>query len=126
VLKPTAARFEGGSFNMPGLHALGASLGLFLELGPDAVARRIMDRAAALREAAASAGFHILGSTRPGDLSSIVAVEKPGVDPGKAATELRRQGVVASCRRGRLRFSPHLYNNSDDFERLRAGLASLG
>ena len=35
-LKPNAQRWEGGSFNMPGLQALGASLGLLLEIGPDA------------------------------------------------------------------------------------------
>ncbi len=36
-LKPSARRWEGGAFNMPGLQALGTSVGLILELGPDAV-----------------------------------------------------------------------------------------
>jgi cysteine desulfurase / selenocysteine lyase len=126
VLKPSAQRFEGGSFNMPGTLAFGASLGLLLELGPDAVSSRIMDRAEAVRSLAASAGWSIHGSRRPSDRSAIVVIEKSGVDPARAATELRRRGVVASCRRARLRFSPHLYNNSDDLQRLRAGLASLG
>lgn len=126
VLKPSAQRFEGGSFNMPGVLAFGASLELFLELGPDVVSNRIMDRADAVRDLAAAAGWRIFGSPRDHDRAAIVALEKPGVDPTRAAAELRRQGVVASCRRGRLRFSPHLYNNSDDLEKLRAGLASLG
>jgi cysteine desulfurase / selenocysteine lyase len=126
VFKPSAARFEGGSFNMPGLLAFGASLGLFLELGPEAVSKRILDRADAVREAALAAGWGLYGSRRPADQSAIVVIEKPGMGPDRAAAELRRRGVVAACRRGRLRFSPHLYNNSDDMERLRAGLASLG
>jgi cysteine desulfurase/selenocysteine lyase len=126
VLKPSAARFEGGSFNMPGLLALGASLGLFLELGPEAVSSRILSRADAVRELALSAGWTLFGSQRQADQSAIVVIEKPGVDPKRAAGLLRGQGIVASCRRGRLRFSPHLYNNSDDLDRLRAGLASLG
>jgi cysteine desulfurase / selenocysteine lyase len=126
VLKPSAQRFEGGSFNMPGVLAFGASLGLFLELGPDVVSSRIIDRADAVRELAKSVGWKIHGSTRSDDRSAIVVLEKPGAEPLKAAATLRRQGVVASCRRGRLRFSPHLYNNSDDLERLRDGLVSLG
>ena len=111
---------------MPGLLAFGASLGIFLELGPEAVSKRILDRADALRETAVSAGWRLYGSGRPADQSAIVVLEKPGVDPDRAAGELRRRGVVASCRRGRLRFSPHFYNDSDDMERLRAGLASIG
>jgi cysteine desulfurase / selenocysteine lyase len=126
VLKPSASRFEGGSFNMPGLLAFGASLGLFLELGPESVSNRILNRADAVREAAVSAGWRLYGSSRPADRSAIVVVEKPGMDPKRAAAELRRQKVVASCRRGRLRFSPHFYNDTDDLEKLSTALASLG
>ncbi len=124
-LKPSAGRWEGGSFNMPGLLGFGASLGLFLELGPDAVSRRILDRAALVRELASSAGWTVVGSTRDHDRSAIVVLERLGVDPAAAARELLRQGVVVSCRRGRLRVSPHFYNSSEDLDRLRAGLAEL-
>ncbi len=126
VLKPSAGRFEGGSFNMPGLLAFGASLELFLELGKGAVSDRIMDRADAVREVAVACGFSLFGSTRPADRSAIVVLEKPGTQALQAAAGLRRRGVVAACRRGRLRLSPHLYNNSDDLERLRDGLNALG
>ena len=120
VLKPSAGRFEGGSFNMAGLLAFGASLGLFLELGPELVSSRILNRADAVREAAASAGWRVFGSSRPADRSAIVVVEKPGIDPNRAAAELRRQKVVVACRRGRLRFSPHFYNDADDIQRISA------
>jgi selenocysteine lyase/cysteine desulfurase len=125
-LKPSAQRWEGGSFNMPGLLTFGASVELFLEWGLDATSRRICDRAEAVREAAASAGWSVYGSPRAADRSSIVVLERPGVDPSEAARRLRAQHqVVASCRRGRLRLSPHVYNNEDDVNRLRDGLASL-
>ena len=68
-LKPNAQRWEGGTFNMAGLQALGASLELLLELGPEAVSARILDRAEAVREVAASAGWRVYGSARPGDRS---------------------------------------------------------
>jgi selenocysteine lyase/cysteine desulfurase len=124
-LKENAQRWEGGSFNMPGLLAFGASVGLFLELGPEAVSRRVLDRAAAVRDLAVSAGWTAYGSLRERDCSAIVALESPGVDPDKAARALKRQGVVVSSRRRRLRVSPHFYNNDEDLERLAAGLAGL-
>jgi selenocysteine lyase/cysteine desulfurase len=124
-LKPSAQRWEGGSFNMAGLLCFGASVGLFLELGPAAVSRRIIDRAQAVRALAARAGWSIYGASGPADSSTIVVLERSGVDPDVAARALREQGIVVSCRRGRLRVSPHFYNNDQDLERLEAGLAAL-
>jgi selenocysteine lyase/cysteine desulfurase len=118
TLKPNARRWEGGSFTMPGLQAFGASLGLILELGPEAVSRRILDRAGRVRERARSAGWQVYGSTRPDDLSGIVALERPGVDPDAFVRRLRGVGIALACRRGRVRVSPHVYNNEDDLERL--------
>jgi selenocysteine lyase/cysteine desulfurase len=125
TLKESAGRWEGGSFNMPGLSCLGASLDLFLELGQEAVSRRILDRAGAVRDLAVSTGWTVVGSACDSDRSAIVVLERAGVDPQVAAQELRRYGVVVSCRRGRLRISPHLYNNDEDLDRLRVGLARL-
>lgn len=125
-LRPNAQRWEGGSSNLAGIVALGASIELLLEWGLDAVSRRILDRAEAVRELAASAGWTIHGSPRPEDRSAIVVLERPGVDPAEAAATLRRDhGVVAACRRGRLRISPHVYNDASDLERLLAGLSAV-
>jgi selenocysteine lyase/cysteine desulfurase len=124
-LKPSAQRWEGGSFNMAGLLCFGASVGLFLELGPAVVSRRIIDRADAVRALAARSGWTVYGATREAGRSSIVVLERSGVDPDAAAKSLRGQGIVVSCRRGRLRVSPHCYNNDQDLERLEAGLAGL-
>ncbi len=124
-LKPNAQRWEGGSFNMPGLHALAASLGLLLEIGPETVSERILERATAVRAIAASTGWSVAGSTRPGDLSGIVALERPGVDPNAVVRSLRQRGVAVACRRGTLRISPHVYNDEADLERLAEGLREV-
>ncbi len=121
-LKPSAQRWEGGSFNMPGLQALGASVNMVLEIGPEAVSRRILERASAVRELAARAGWRVTGSKRLGDLSGIVAIEHDDVPPKHAATALRQQGIAVCARRGKLRVSPHVYNNDEDLERLRTAL----
>jgi selenocysteine lyase/cysteine desulfurase len=121
-LKPSAQRWEGGSFNMPGIQALGASLGLIHEIGPDAVSRRILERAASAREQARRAGWRLSGSTRSQDHSGIVAIEHEDVPAHEAAKALRARGVALCARRGRLRISPHIYNNDDDLNRLREAL----
>jgi selenocysteine lyase/cysteine desulfurase len=121
-LKPNAQRWEGGSFNMPGLLALGESLGLILEIGPGQVSSRILDRAEQVRERARSAGWTIHGSTRPEDRSGIVAIENARVEPYQFARGLRQQGIVLACRRGKIRISPHVYNNDEDLERLAQAL----
>ncbi|HWE38745.1 MAG TPA: aminotransferase class V-fold PLP-dependent enzyme [Isosphaeraceae bacterium] len=118
ALKPNAQRWEGGSYTMPGLQAFGASVSLFLELGPEAVSRRILDRADAVREVARSAGWTVLGSDRPEDRSSIVPLHHTGTDPDAFVRHARTRGVALACRRGRVRVSPHLYNNDDDLARL--------
>ena len=122
AFKPTAERWEGGSFNMPGLQAFGASVSLFFEIGLEAVSARILERAETVREIARSSGWSIVGSTRPDDLSGIVALERDGVDPNETVRKFRARSVAVACRRGRLRISPHVYNNDEDLERLREGL----
>jgi cysteine desulfurase / selenocysteine lyase len=126
TLKPNAQRWEGGSFNMPGLQAFGSSLELLLEIGPEAVSRRILDRAEAVREVARSAGWAVYGSERPEDLSGIVALEYPAVEPEAFVRTARADGVALACRRGRVRISPHVYNNADDLDRLAGALGTAG
>jgi cysteine desulfurase/selenocysteine lyase len=122
TFKPSAQRWEGGSFTMPGLQAFGASVELLTEIGPERVSARILDRASAVREIAGRAGWRVFGSTRPGDLSGIVALERDDVDPDAFARRVRDRGIALASRRGRVRISPHIYNNADDLGRLAEAL----
>ena len=96
---------------------------LFLEIGPEVVSRRILERAEAVRERARSAGWSVHGSPRLVDQAGIVALEKPGVDPEAFALAARERGIALACRRGRVRVSPHVYNDADDLDRLASALA---
>ena len=118
TLKPDARRWEGGTYNATGLLGLDASLSLYEEVGFAAASARILDRAEAVRELAASAGWSVHGSDRPGDRSGIVCLERDGVDPEAVARRLLERGVIVSSRRGRLRISPHMYTNAEDLDRL--------
>ncbi len=122
TLKPDASRWEGGTFAMAPLQAFAQSIQLFLEAGPAQVSERILDRAQAVRDLARSAGWTVYGSSQPEDVAGIVAIEKPGVDPVAFALGCRDRRIALACRRGRVRISPHLYNNADDLDRLAESL----
>lgn len=130
-LKPTAARYEGGSQNMPGMIALGESLRLLLELGLEHVAETILDITDRACERLRAHGATIISDRRSDhrggqQRSGIVAFELPGCDPLAVKKHCLRQDVVVSCRAGRLRISPHAYNNVEDLERLIEALESYG
>ena len=122
-LRPAAVRYEGGSQNMVGVLALGASLnswqqsGLLelrvgdcdrvLEITDHALPRlaeavRMWSKSSARRRAI---GHRNVCRSRSG--SAAVAARMPG-----------RTMSYSSCRAGRLRISPHAYTNAEDIERL--------
>lgn len=123
-LKPSAERWEGGTSNVPGLLAFGAGLEIFFEVGLEAASTRILEQAERARDVARRAGWSVVGSSLPGDLSGIVPLSKPGVDPDAFAARCRSMGVALSSRRGNVRLSPHLYNGVEDYARLAEALGS--
>jgi selenocysteine lyase/cysteine desulfurase len=127
ALKPTAARYEGGSQNMAGMLALGASLDLLLEFDLELVAAAILDITDQACERLRKIGATIVSDRWPEhrggqQRSGIVAFELPGHEPLAAKKHCLSQQVVLSCRAGRLRISPHAYNNEEDLERLTEAL----
>jgi len=129
-LKPTAARYEGGSQNMAGMIGLGESLRLLLDLGLEHVEAAILDITDRACERLAAIGARIVSDRRANhrggrQRSGIVAFELPGRDSLAVKKHCLKQNVVLSCRVGRLRISPHAYNNEEDLERLMQALISF-
>jgi selenocysteine lyase/cysteine desulfurase len=124
-LKPSASRYEGGSPNMGGFVALGASLALLAGYGTKALAKRILSVTEAACEQLRRSGAIVHGDRSPERTSGIVSFELPGQSPAAARKKLLELGVALSCRNGRLRISPHAYNNDDDIGRLVSAIATL-
>lgn len=116
-LSPDARRFEPGSFNMVGIAAFGASLGLLLEVGVERIwerVRRLTDR---VIESAERAGYELISPRNPEDRSGIVTFRVPGADPQALWKSLLARGVVCSPRSGGIRVSPHFYNTPEEIDR---------
>lgn len=121
-LKPSAARYEGGTYPMAGLAGLGASLEILLNLGTAAIADRILELTDLACQRLSEIGAVIVSSRDGEHKSGIVSFELPGRSPVAVRKECLQRGVVVSCRAGRLRISPHAYNDESDMERLIAAL----
>jgi selenocysteine lyase/cysteine desulfurase len=121
-LKPTAARYEGGTYNMPGFIGLSASLDLLMSLGTANLAAAILEYTDTVCTELSKIGAAIHSPREGGERSGIVSFEMPGRDPQELRKSCLAQGIALNCRAGRLRLSAHAYNNGEDLERLLASL----
>jgi cysteine desulfurase/selenocysteine lyase len=130
TLRHAAARYEGGSQNNAGFLAFGASLDLLSDLGAENLAAAVLDITDRACERLNEIGAKIVSDRRLNhrdgqQRSGIVAFEFPGRDPMAVKRHAMRQDVVFGCRAGRLRISPHAYNNEEDLDRLVEALTSF-
>lgn len=122
ALRPAAARYEGGSQNMAGVAALGASLDLLVRHGltcsHSPLAERVLELVNLAADGLRRLGAEVFGPPPGPFQSGILPFGLPGQDPAEVRRRCLRAGVALSCRGGHLRLSPHAYNNQQDLERL--------
>jgi len=118
--KDAAEKYEGGGLPFHLLCAMEASVNWMLEIGPQAIEQRVLELADSARSR-----LRVLGATVENGDSQIVIAALPGKDAQQIATDLRARKVVVAARHGRLRISPHFYNNEDDLQRLEDALREL-
>jgi len=122
TLKPSAARYEGGSHNMAGFLALGASIRLFLRLGVANLAATILEFTDRTAEALDSVGAIVHSPRSATESSGILSFELPHHDPAAVQLDCLQRGVALNCRAGRLRLSAHAYNDDADLAKLLGAL----
>jgi selenocysteine lyase/cysteine desulfurase len=115
----SARRFECGSPNLLGIHALEASLGLLEDVGAARVAATIRDHTRTLRAGLAGLpGVTVLGPEDPRRWSGIVSCRSAGTGTRELVACLTDAGIVCAARGGAVRLSPHFYNNDSEMERV--------
>ncbi len=129
TFRPSAARFEGGSQNMAGMIALGASLKLLQAAGAgpqtSQVGTLVLQNADYLADRLVALGGKLLYPRPEDHRSGIVTLDFPGKDPQQLREQLLKKQIVCSCRGGGLRFSPHGYNTLDEMDAVARAIAQL-
>jgi len=122
-LLPDARRFEEGMPNFPALYVLNNALEFLLSTGVDRIAAHNEALASKLISGLLSAGIRPLTPAEPQARASIISFET--TQPERIAAELARRRVHLWGRNGRLRISPHLYNDERDIEAVLVHLVEL-
>ncbi len=106
----TGRRFECGSPNMLGIHALNASLGLLLEVGMPTVFERLQDNIARLRDKLEQIpDLQVVTPEDPARHAGILAFHLPDVDSDLLYRHLMENQLICAARGGCVRLSPHFY-----------------
>lgn len=124
-LDPSARRYEGGTLNIAGLHAMNAALTMLLDTGIDTIAAHILGITDILmRDLMAIPGVMCITPSDPARRAGIVTVRPPvGLRAEEIAVHMRQAGVTIAVREGLLRFSPHFYNTPEEMHRAADALA---
>ena len=116
TLRSDAKRFECGSYNIPGILAMNASMKLIEEIGIDLISKRVLALTDALVEGLKRKGYEVISSRSEGEASGIVSFVSRTHDHKEINRELMWKKIVLALREGRLRASPHFYNSPEQIE----------
>ncbi len=114
----SARRFEPGSNNLLGIHALSASLSLIEELGMAYIERELDIRVSYLLERLAEHDqVQLITPVDPGQRAGIVAFKVAGADQQALHKQLLENRVFCALRGGAIRFSPHYYTRIEQLDK---------
>ena len=111
-----AGRFEYGTMAYGCALGLAKAVAFLLSLGPEAIFRHDMKLRQRLVSGLQQRGARLLGPSDEKVCSPIVSSRFPGFSSRAIVSLLKDHGVIVSPRADFVRFSPHLYNCSDDID----------
>jgi selenocysteine lyase/cysteine desulfurase len=118
-LAASARRFECGSPNMTGIHALNASLSLIHEIGMPLIEKRVTENSRYLIDyfSARDDEFQLITPREEQRHAGIVTF-RPRQESTEALHErLRNANVICATRGGGIRFSPHFHTAHEQLDR---------
>lgn len=114
----SSRRFECGSMNMLGAHALNASLSLLLETGMEKVEASVLQRSRYLIDNLNSIpGLRLLTPTADKRYAGIITFLSQDADPAHLFRYLTQNNVFCALRSGGIRLSPHFYTPLEQLDR---------
>ena len=114
----SARRFECGSPNMLGIHALNASLSLLLEIGMENIENRLLSNTRYLvDQLMALSHISILSSMEDQRYAGIVTFKHDEANQSDLYSYLMKNNVICAERGGGIRFSPHFYTDKATMDR---------
>lgn len=117
-LQPDARRYECGTLNSAGCAGLRASMALLNRIGPDFASRHIHALAEQLLSGALGKGYEAAAERTCASGSGIVSLRKRGLESAAAVRALLEDRVSVAERMGWIRVAPHVYNSSEEIDRL--------
>jgi cysteine desulfurase/selenocysteine lyase len=111
-LRDDAARFEEGTQSFATILGMGAALALLEEVGVENVATHVGEWLAAIEPVLARAGLD--PGPAVGVRKGILTFRPPSGTAEQFVLRAQQAGLVLSPRRGRVRVSPHFYNDETD------------
>ena len=111
-----AGRFEFGTMAYGCALGLAKAIEFILALGSDTILAHDLKLAERLTEGLKQRGAQLLGPSNANERSPIVSARFPGFSSRTLVDLFKAQGVIVSPRADFVRFSPHLYNGSDDID----------
>jgi cysteine desulfurase/selenocysteine lyase len=119
TLKPDAGRFECGTYNIPGLLGLNASMEMLIEVGTAHIFERLRLLTDRLIAGIEGKGYVIVSPRGLGQWSGIVSFTSPAHHHSQIAKMLRADHKTEiAVREGRLRVSAHFYNTEGQIDAL--------
>ncbi len=114
----SARRFECGSPNLLGVHALSASLSLLHEIGMAAISRIVLNNTSYLTDRIIlHPDLELRSPAHPAHQSGIVSFRHRRHLSETLYQKLRAERVVCAIRGGAIRFSPHFYTPRNQLDR---------
>ncbi len=110
----SARRFEAGTPDISAIYACTAGLQIIHDVGLIAIEKQIKTLTTQIKTAATTNGWQL--ATGDHAHGPMLAIKSTAMY--RLVAELRKEGVIISCRDGNIRISPHFYNNDEDIAKL--------
>jgi cysteine desulfurase/selenocysteine lyase len=113
----TAERFECGSPNMLGIHALSASMELILEYGVPQIEKDVLENSRVLFELICNRpDLDCISEQQEGRFAGIVTFRSRVLDSTALYRHLMNERIICANRGGGIRYSPHFYTPREKLE----------